>query len=192
MLQKQDVPPTAPDKDDRFGLFAARGLGGGGLSLAGLTALSARASSTLGSEIRILNGALYRSVQGLLRWLVPGLLAGACLAGTPCVASATSPSAQRGSQWLPEKGVASYYGPRHQGRRTASGGRFEEGALTAAHPWLPFGTKVRVTVANGRSVVVTITDRLPSRRRVIDLSLGAARALGIVSQGLAAVSLTPA
>ncbi len=123
---------------------------------------------------------------------MPGLLAGACLAGTPGVGSATAASVQRGSQWLPEKGVASYYGPRHQGRRTASGGRFEEGAMTAAHPWLPFGTKVRVTAANGRSVVVTITDRLPSRRRVIDLSLGAARVLGIVSQGLAPVSLAPA
>ncbi len=192
MLQKQDVPPTATDKDDRFGFFATRGLRGGMLSLAGLVELSARASAHLVSELRILNGAFLRFVPGLLRRLVPGLLAGACLAGTPGVASAAPHSPLKGAQWLPEKGVASYYGPRHQGRRTASGGRFEQGALTAAHPWLPFGTKVRVTAANGRSVVVTITDRLPSRRRVIDLSLGAARVLGIVSQGLAAVSLTPA
>jgi rare lipoprotein A len=191
MLQRQSVPDTATDKDDHFGFLAARRLGRGVLSLAGLSDLPASASAHFGSETRILNGAFYRFVPGLLRRLVPGLLAGACLAGTPALASATHSSAHKGAQWLPEKGVASYYGPRHQGRRTASGGRFEQGALTAAHPWLPFGTKVRVTASNGRSVVVTITDRLPSRRRVIDLSLGAARVLGIVSQGLAAVSLAP-
>ena len=63
-------------------------------------------------------------------------------------------------------------------------------AMTAAHPWLPLGTKVLVTMEQtGRAVVVTITDRLPSGRRVIDVSLGAARALGFVGQGLAEVSL---
>ena len=70
------------------------------------------------------------------------------------------------------------------------GGRFNQMALTAAHPWLPLGTKVLVTVEEtGRAVVVTITDRLPSGRRVIDVSLAAARVLGFVGQGLAEVSL---
>ncbi len=124
---------------------------------------------------------------------MPGLLlAGACLVGTHG-ACAGHPASQHGALWPGERGLASYYGTRHQGRRTASGLRFDQRALTAAHPWLPFGTRVRVTVAaTGRSVVVTITDRLPSRRRVIDLSLGAARLLGIVRQGLAEVRLTPA
>ncbi len=122
---------------------------------------------------------------------LPGLLAGACLAGTHGSAHAARTPAQQDASWTGEKGTASYYGPRQQGHRTASGALFQQSLLTAAHPWLPFGTKVRVTLANGRSVVVTITDRLPSRRRVIDLSLAAARMLGIVSQGLAHVSLTP-
>ena len=92
--------------------------------------------------------------------------------------------------WKGETGIASFYGRAFQGRRTAGGGRFNQLALTAAHPWLPLGTKVLVTVEEtGRAVVVTITDRLPSGRRVIDVSLAAARALGFVGQGLAEVSL---
>ena len=90
-------------------------------------------------------------------------------------------------------GTASYYGRAHQGRRTASGERFDHNMLTAAHSWLPFGTKVRVTLAGtSRSVVVVITDRLSSARRVIDLSVAAAQLLGMMRQGLATVSLTPA
>ena len=92
--------------------------------------------------------------------------------------------------WKGETGIASFYGRAFQGRRTAGGGRFNQMALTAAHPWLPLGTKVLVTVEQtGRAVVVTITDRLPSGRRVIDVSLAAARVLGFVGQGLAEVSL---
>ena len=69
------------------------------------------------------------------------------------------PSAK--AAFVGESGTASYYGNRHQGRRTASGGRFDQRMLTAAHAWLPFGTKVRVTALNtGKSVIVTITDRL--------------------------------
>jgi rare lipoprotein A len=91
-----------------------------------------------------------------------------------------------------QKGVASFYGNANQGKRTASGGRFDEHEMTAAHPWLPFGTKVLVTVqSTGRSVIVTITDRLPSRRRIIDLSKEAAAKLGIIRQGVAMVILTP-
>lgn len=90
-------------------------------------------------------------------------------------------------------GIASYYGMRHQGRRTASGRRFDPMAMTAASPSLPFGSRVRVTDRRtGRSVVVTINDRLPPRHhRLIDLSLQAARELGIVHQGIAWVTLTP-
>jgi len=92
-----------------------------------------------------------------------------------------------------DSGTASYYGKAHQGKRTASGDRFDMAKMTAAHPWLPFGTRVRVTIAEtGRSVVVTITDRIPSRTRILDLSVAAARQLGILRQGLAQVELTPA
>ena len=70
--------------------------------------------------------------------------------------------------------------------RVASGGRFNPDGLTAAHRSLPFGTKVRVTdPKTGRSVVVTINDRGPfGKGRVIDLSLGAARALGMIERGV--------
>jgi rare lipoprotein A len=65
-------------------------------------------------------------------------------------------------------------------------------ALTAAHAWLPFGTKVRVMLAGtGRSVIVTITDRLYSSRRVVDLSVAAARELGMIRRGIAEVNLVP-
>lgn len=93
-------------------------------------------------------------------------------------------------KWVGERGVASYYGGAHHGKRTASGARFDQMAMTAAHPWLPLGTKVLVTVERtGRAILVTINDRLPPGKRIIDLSLGAARALGIVRQGLARVVL---
>lgn len=90
-----------------------------------------------------------------------------------------------------ETGTASYYGRRHQGGRTASGGTYDQRQLTAAHPWLPFGSRVRVTlVGTSRSVVVVVTDRLYSNRRVIDLSMAAAQALGMVQRGLATVALS--
>lgn len=84
-----------------------------------------------------------------------------------------------------QSGLASVYA--YHGGRTADGGRMLRGALTAAHPSLPFGTQVRVTNArNGRSVVVRIIDRGPFvRGRIIDLSPAAAHAIGV--SGLAPV-----
>ena len=84
-------------------------------------------------------------------------------------------------------GKASYYS--YVNRKTASGSLFNRNELTAAHRRLPFGTKVRVTeTTNHKSVVVRITDRGPwVRRRVLDLSLGAARNLGITGRGVAHV-----
>lgn len=89
-------------------------------------------------------------------------------------------------------GLASWYGPGFQGRRTASGERFDTGAFTAAHRTLPFGTRVRVVNVNtGRSVVVRINDRGPFvRGRVIDLSKAAARAIGM--SGVARIVLARA
>ena len=83
-------------------------------------------------------------------------------------------------------GVASYYGS-ESGNRTASGQRFNQNAMTAAHRSLPFGTKVRVTHGS-RSVVVTINDRGPFiRGRVLDLSKGAARVIGLTGRGVGRV-----
>jgi rare lipoprotein A len=84
-------------------------------------------------------------------------------------------------------GVASFFG-NDSGSKTASGQRFSQNALTAAHRSLPFGTKLRVT-HGGRSVVVTINDRGPFiRGRVLDLSTGAARAIGLTSAGVGRVT----
>src|SRR4051812_10484069 len=87
-----------------------------------------------------------------------------------------------------QTGIASYY---WEGRSTASGERFNPNGMTAAHRTLPFGTHVRVTDRKtGRSVVVRINDRGPFiGGRVIDLSLGAARALGITAAGVASVDI---
>jgi rare lipoprotein A len=84
-------------------------------------------------------------------------------------------------------GMASYYG-NESGSRTASGARFNQNAMTCAHRSLPFGTKLRVT-HGGRSVVVTVNDRGPFiRGRVLDLSTGAARAVGLTGRGVGRVS----
>jgi rare lipoprotein A len=84
-------------------------------------------------------------------------------------------------------GVASFYG-NESGSKTASGQRFNQNAMTAAHRSLPFGTKLRVT-HRGQSVVVTINDRGPFiRGRVLDLSTGAARAIGLTGAGIGRVT----
>lgn len=83
-------------------------------------------------------------------------------------------------------GMASFYG-NEAGSRTASGQRFNQSAMTAAHRSLPFGTKLRVT-HGGRSVVVTVNDRGPFvRGRVLDLSKGAASAIGLTGAGVGRV-----
>ena len=86
---------------------------------------------------------------------------------------------------------ASWYGPGFNGRRTASGERFDMDALTAAHRTLPFGTRLRVrSVDTGREVVVRVNDRGPVKReRSIDVSRGAARALGVEHLGVFRVQI---
>ena len=90
-----------------------------------------------------------------------------------------------------ERGHASWYHPRFQGRRTASGERYNKRAFTAAHRTLPFGTVVRVrSLLNGREVDVRINDRGPaSKGRVIDLSQAAAESLGMKGLGVKEVLL---
>ena len=88
-------------------------------------------------------------------------------------------------------GEASWYGPGFHGRLTANGERYNQNALTAAHRFLRFGTRVKVTnLRNGRSVVVRINDRGPyAKGRVIDVSAAAARTLGMVHTGVAPVRI---
>lgn len=88
-----------------------------------------------------------------------------------------------------QKGKASFYAQKFHGRKTASGERLHKDSLTCAHRTYPFGTKLKVyNPANGRSVVVRVTDRGPYvRGRIIDLSWRAAKELGIISQGVATV-----
>jgi rare lipoprotein A len=90
-----------------------------------------------------------------------------------------------------ERGKASWYGPGFQGKRTASGERFDMNALTAAHRTLPFGTRIRVRNSqNGREVVVRINDRGPwAGDRIIDVSKAAAAALDLLQAGEAPVVL---
>jgi rare lipoprotein A len=91
---------------------------------------------------------------------------------------------------IAQVGQASFYGL-EGGRVTANGERYNPSSLTAAHRSLPFGTNVRVTnVRNGRSVVVRINNRGPFiGGRIIDLSVGAARAIGLTSTGVGNVRL---
>ncbi|MDO8397347.1 MAG: septal ring lytic transglycosylase RlpA family protein [Bradyrhizobium sp.] len=97
--------------------------------------------------------------------------------------AAIAPSSGSGRSF---SGMASFYG-NESGSKTASGQRFNQNAMTAAHRSLPFGTKVKVTHGS-QSVVVTINDRGPFiKGRVLDLSTGAARAVGLTSRGVGRV-----
>ena len=97
----------------------------------------------------------------------------------------------RGRRGAVLRGEASYYGPGFHGKKTANGERFNMHALTAAHKTLPFGTRVRVTnLDNGKSVVVRINDRGPYKKgRIIDLSVAAAKKIGMMGSGVAKVKL---
>ena len=97
-------------------------------------------------------------------------------------------SAHADSRTTSSYGVASFYG---EGLRTASGEKFDPNELTAAHPTLPFGTRLRVTnVTNGRSVVVRVNDRGPFvAGRVVDVSHSAAETLGMIGSGTAKVKV---
>jgi rare lipoprotein A len=122
--------------------------------------------------------------------VLAGLLASAALVSAACSGNhhpVTTPSTAGPAS----HGMASWYGSKFDGRRTANGERYDMHQLTAAHPTLPFGTLVQVTnVENGRQVVVRINDRGPfGRRRVIDLSYAAARELRMVGSGTARVEL---
>lgn len=90
-----------------------------------------------------------------------------------------------------EKGKASYYAMKFKGRKTASGEIYDPNKLTAAHPSLPFGTRVRViNLYNNASVIVRINDRGPHvKSRIIDLSYVAAQKLDVISAGIVEVAV---
>lgn len=99
----------------------------------------------------------------------------------------------RASVSVIDRGLASWYGGKFHGRRTASGERYDKNAFTAAHRTLPFGTRLRVrSVHSGREVVVRINDRGPFHgKRIIDLSQAAFSALGLKGRGVTQVELLP-
>lgn len=114
------------------------------------------------------------------------------LSPPPAINAPETDPAQTPLTKIKQVGIASWYGKEWQGRVMASGQRFDDDKLTAAHRTLPLNTQVRVTnIETGRSVDVTITDRGPYvHGRVIDLSKAAAKKLGMVKNGLAPVRIT--
>lgn len=120
------------------------------------------------------------------------------LAKTPDPAVKSAKAHPREKRKAPHKkvgqvGYASWYGGERHGMRTAGGGKFDKNELTAAHRTLPLHSKARVTnMANGRTVMVRITDRGPSRKgQIIDLSQSAAEQIGMKRRGVARVQVEP-
>jgi rare lipoprotein A len=83
-------------------------------------------------------------------------------------------------------GKCSWYGPKFNGKKTASGEKFDSTKFTAAHKTLPFGTKLKITdKKSGKNVIVTVTDRGPFvKSRVLDISSSAAQELGVINKGV--------
>jgi rare lipoprotein A len=134
----------------------------------------------------------YQTLTGLTA-LVATLAVSTAASATPSVNS-IQPNSIESKQLIAQSvGQASFYGnqPGEGGPLTANGERYQPSGYTAAHRTLPFGTRVRVTSpSTGRSVVVRINDRGPfTGGRVIDLSVGAARAIGLTNTGVGTVRM---
>lgn len=135
----------------------------------------------------------YQTLTGLTA-LVATFAISTAASATPSVNS-SQPNISVPSQQLIAQsvGIASFYSgaPHEGGSITANGERFNPNSSTAAHRTLPFGTRVRVTsVRTGKSVVVRINNRGPFiGGRIIDLSVGAARAIGLTSTGIGSVRM---
>ena len=125
---------------------------------------------------------MHRSSRSPFRGLLLVATLGLAFALTACLASGQSTEGPLGDA----QGTASYYGGNYAGQTTASGEPFDPEALTAAHPSLPFGTRVRVTRVDGEeAVTVRINDRGPfTDNRIIDLSRGAARRIDMIEEGV--------
>jgi len=106
----------------------------------------------------------------------------ACAANPKLRSPTTRPPAKIGTTAV---GIASWYGPGYHGNQTACGDRFDQDAMTAAHGSFACGTRVKVTLlSTGKSVVLTINDLFPGTKgRLIDVSRGAARQLGLIGPG---------
>ena len=137
----------------------------------------------------------WRGGRSLALVVAAASLLAACSSGPDPSARPASPVVRSGEQQAApakragEVGVASWYGVPYHGRTTASGETFDMNDLTAAHPSLPFGSRVRVTnLGNGRSLVLEINDRGPFvKQRIIDVSKRAAKELGFLRDGIARV-----
>jgi len=131
-----------------------------------------------------------RATARLGAWPPAAVLAAAGMAAA-CAHPFHFPPAFAPEAGYVQVGIASWYGPGHDGRRTSNGEVFDQDGLTAAHPSFAFGTLVRVTlVSTGRSVVVRINDRFPAYKgRIIDVSRGAARRIGLIGPGTGKVRL---
>lgn len=106
--------------------------------------------------------------------------------GAPAASASSAPD----DDGAVERGVASFYSDSLAGNTTANGERYDPSARTAAHRTLRFGTRVRVTRADGRSVEVCVNDRGPFvRGRIIDLSRSAAEAIGMIRAGISEVTV---
>ena len=110
-----------------------------------------------------------------------------CLFAGLLLFAASSITAQDNEEW----GLASYYSDDFQGRETAYGVKYDKDKMTAAHKRHPYGTKLKVTrLDNNKSVIVTVIDKGPYiKGRVVDLSMAAAKQLGLVSDGVAEVKV---
>ena len=115
----------------------------------------------------------------------------AACGGNPNPKAYPFPPTERPAVGTKVEGIASWYGPGYHGNRTSSGERYDQDALTAAHAYWAFGTRVKVTLLEtGRSVVVRVNDRFPSHKgRAIDLSRAAAKAIGLIGPGTGTVRL---
>jgi len=155
------------------------------LALAGLFGLAPLAASTAATTD---SAGMETATSAAIIELVPIQPDTEVIAPAPA-AEAPAPSAPH--ETVLGRGSASYYAAKFDGRRTASGERFDNDDMTAAHRTLPFGSLVRVTnPANGRSVIVRVNDRGPfTRGRLIDVSRAAAEELGMVARGHANVEL---
>ena len=109
----------------------------------------------------------------------------------PPAASPPSPATPAAAAAAEETGLVAVYSDRLNHHKTASGKMYDRSELTAAHRTLPFGTRVKVTnTRNGKSVVLTITDRGPREAgRILDISPAAAHELGMLGPGLGQVRL---
>jgi rare lipoprotein A len=155
-----------------------------GVALAAASLAACAQSSVVGKNSELLAGSQQPALaHNRTTSLVTNRRVAALKKHTPFASNKTAAETQVASH-----GVASFY---TEGTQTASGERFDTHELTAAHPTLPFGTRLRVTnVATGRSVTVRVNDRGPFvPGRVVDVSYAAAETLGMVDEGIAKVKL---